>query len=139
MTNVVPPHWRWFPDDQFGLFIHWGPYSAWGRGEQVLFREHLDQRAYADAACGWKPAHFGFCLWDSKLTDYSSAFQAAGRDFVRPYVKAFRARGLRAGLYYSLADWRVPAYWDGPAVDPAGWSAFREYVHVTGKAVSWSQ
>ncbi|RME61961.1 MAG: alpha-L-fucosidase, partial [Caldilineae bacterium] len=42
---------------------------------------------------------------------------------------AFRAAGLRVGLYYSLADWRVPAYWDGPSRDPEGWAAFREYVH----------
>ncbi|MBM3458823.1 MAG: alpha-L-fucosidase, partial [Armatimonadetes bacterium] len=36
----------------------------------------------------------------------------------------------RVGLYYSLADWRIPAYWDGPDHDPSGWEAFREYVHA---------
>lgn len=137
------------------MFIHWGPYAAYGRGEQVLFREHLDQREYAAAACRWNPDrydprewaavarragmryavltsrhHDGYCLWDSKVTDYTSAAQAPGRDFVREFVEAFRAVGLQVGLYYSLADWRIPAYWEGPAGDPEGWARFREYVHA---------
>lgn len=151
----LPAHWRWFPEARFGLFIHWGPYSAWGRGEQVLFREHLDQRTYADRACAWDPGEFdaaawaelattagmkyavltarhhdGYCLWDSAVTDYTSAAQAPHRDFVREYVEAFRAAGLRVGLYYSLADWRIPAYWNGPKADPEGWATFRDYVHA---------
>jgi alpha-L-fucosidase len=150
----LPDYWRWFPDSRFGLFIHWGPYAAYGRGEQVLFREHLDQRDYTARACRWSPRRFdaarwadvarragmryavftsrhhdGYCNWATRYTDYSSASQAPQRDFVRDYVEAFRAAGLRVGLYYSLADWRVPAYWEGPAHDPAGWSAFRQYIH----------
>jgi alpha-L-fucosidase len=120
----------------------------------VLFREHLDHAEYAAGACAWSPGqvdarqwarlakaagmqyavfttrhHDGFCLWDSRLTDYTTVCQAAGRDFVRDYVDAFRAEGLRVGPYYSLADWRIPAYWAGPANDPAGWGRFRDYVH----------
>ncbi len=150
----VPEHWRWFGESRFGLFIHWGPYSVLGRGEQVLFREHLDQQEYADAACRWNPQHCdpvewaqvakragmkyavfstrhhdGYCLWDTALTDYSSAAQAPKRDFVRDYVEAFRAAGLRVGLYYSQLDWRLPAYWEGPEHDPEGWQMFRDYVH----------
>jgi alpha-L-fucosidase len=48
---------------------------------------------------------------------------------VGEYVEAFRSAGLRVGLYYSLADWRVPAYWDGPEGDLEGWGVFRDYVH----------
>ena len=146
--------WQWFNQARYGLFIHWGAYAAWARGEQVLFREHLDQNEYARAARAWNPARFnagawadlarrggfryavltarhhdGFCLWNSGQTRYTSAAQAAGRDFVREYVEAFRAAGLRVGLYYSLADWRIPAYWDGPARDPQGWERFRQVVH----------
>ena len=152
---TVPDHWRWFQESRYGMFIHWGPYAAYGRGEQVLFREHLDQREYAENACRWNPTaydpaqwaavardggmkyavlttrhHDGYCLWDSQVTDYTSAAQAPRRDFVREYVDAFRAAGLRVGLYYSLADWRVPAYWEGPAHDPQGWAAFHDYVHA---------
>jgi alpha-L-fucosidase len=146
--------WQWFNEARYGLFIHWGAYAQYARGEQVLFREHLDQNEYAQAARAWTPTRFnavawadlvrrsgfryavltarhhdGFCLWDSHETRYTTAAQAAGRDFVREYVEAFRAAGLRVGLYYSLADWRIPAYWDGPAKDPQGWENFREYVH----------
>lgn len=152
---AMPDYWRWFSEARFGMFIHWGPYSVWGRGEQILFREHLDQQVYAHAACQWRPDHFdaqawadlakqggmkyavlttrhhdGYCLWDSQVTDYTSVAQAPCRDYVREYVEAFRAAGLRVGLYYSLADWRIPAYWNGPALDPEGWAAFRDYVHA---------
>jgi alpha-L-fucosidase len=153
--HTLPPHWRWFPESRFGMFIHWGPYAMVGRGEQVLFREHLDQRAYEQRACTWNPQHYdpahwaavakgagmqyavlttrhhdGYCLWDSQVSDYTSVQQAPKRDFVRDYVEAFRAAGLRVGLYYSLADWRISAYWNGPAADPEGWATFRDYVHA---------
>lgn len=49
-ASTIPEKWRWFNDARFGLFIHWGVYSRYGRGEQVLFREHLDQREYAQQA-----------------------------------------------------------------------------------------
>ncbi len=153
--RTIPDYWRWFSEARYGLFIHWGPYAAIGRGEQTLFRDHLDQAGYAQAACRWNPTlydatrwaeiaagagfryavltsrhHDGYCLWDSATTDYTSVRQAPRRDFVRDYIEAFRAAGLRVGLYYSLADWRIPAYWDGPAHDPDGWEAFRSYVHA---------
>ena len=143
--TLIPEGWRWFAEARYGLFIHWGPYAQHERGEQVLFREQLDQNQYTQAACAWQPKYFdarqwaktavdggfryavlttrhhdGFCLWDTRTTDYSSAAQAAQRDFVSEYVEAFREAGLRVGLYYSLADWRIPAYWEGPRHDPDG-------------------
>jgi len=145
---------NWFRDAAFGLFVHWGPYSEYGRGEQVLFREHLDPRQYEVAACRWNPTRFdakeiaetavsagcryavlttrhhdGYCLWQSKQTNYGSAAQAPKRDFVGEYVAACHSAGLKTGLYYSLADWRIAAYWAGAQKDPNGWAAFREYVH----------
>jgi alpha-L-fucosidase len=151
----APPTPTWFREATYGLFLHWGPYTLHGRGEQVLMRELLDQRDYARKACAWKPAafdarawaetakrdgfryavfttrhHDGFCMWDTDTTDYSSARQAAGRDFVREYTDAFRAAGLRVGLYYSWDDFRIPAMFAGPKKDPAGWAKFRDYVHA---------
>ena len=150
----VPEKWEWFPESRFGLFIHWGPYAMWGRGEQVLGRENIGHREYAEAACRWSPQYYdprawadvacragmkyavlttrhhdGFCLWDTAYTDYSSAAQAAGRDLVGEYVQAFRAAGLKVGLYYSVADWRIPGFWAGPEGDPEGFEKFRQYVH----------
>jgi alpha-L-fucosidase len=54
--------------------------------------------------------HDGFALWDTQLSDYSAPRRAARRDLVRPYVEAFRAAGLRVGLYFTLPDWRHPDY-----------------------------
>lgn len=143
-----------FRQNTFGMFIHFGPYSAVGRGEQVLFREHLDPVQYERDACAWNPTacdfrslarlarhagmkyavfttrhHDGYCLWDSQWTNYTSFKQAPKRDFVCEYIEAFRTEGLQTGLYYSLADWRIPAYWEGPEHDPAGWESFRNYIH----------
>lgn len=155
MEIAIPQKWHWFSEARFGLFIHWGPYAQHGRGEQVLMREMLDQREYAAAACAWNPRKFdarewarfakasgfryavlttrhhdGFCLWDTKTTNYSSVAQSAGRDLVREFVEAFRAEGLRIGLYYSWNDFRLPALFEGPEKNPSGWAAVRDYVHA---------
>ncbi len=147
-----PSPFDWFDKARFGLFVHWGVYSLLGRGEQVLFRERLNPAEYEQLASrfnpkkfdadGWARAardggmkyailttkhHDGFCLFDSALTEYCAPRAAAGRDFVAEYVQAFRRQGLRVGLYYSLADWRFPSYFDGPVKDKSGFSAFRDY------------
>src|SRR5690606_27286874 len=74
--------------------------------------------------------HDGYCLWNTQTTNYSSAQQAPQRDFIGEYVEAYRAAGLRVGLYYSLLDWRIPAYWNGPHNDPRGFDQFIDYVHT---------
>ena len=72
--------------------------------------------------------HEGFCLFDSKLTDYCAPKQAAGRDLVREYVDAARAEGLRFGFYYSLMDWHHP---DGARcmTDEGARRRFVDYIH----------
>ena len=105
LNKEVPEHFKWFPEDRYGVFIHWGPYAAVGRGEQVLFREHLNQEEYERDARAWEPEafdaerwadvfvragfrygcltarhHDGYCLWDTDTTNYSSVKQAPGRD-----------------------------------------------------------
>ena len=152
MKNI-PPYWKWFNKARFGLFIHWGPYSAIGRGEQVLMREHMDPVAYEIQACKWNPRycdmekwariacaggmkyavfttrhHDGYCLWDTAQTNYSSVMQAPKRDFVKEYVRAFRQAGFRIGLYYSIADFRIPAWFRGPKKDPEGWLKVRNCI-----------
>jgi alpha-L-fucosidase len=146
---------RWFADARFGLFVHWGMYALYSRGEQVLFREHLKPSLYRQRAAEFRadrydPAawaalareagmryavltakhHDGFCLFDSAVSDLSSAKTGAGRDLLREYVDAFRAAGLHVGIYYSLADWQWPAYFQGPKRDPDGFARFLEYTHA---------
>ena len=54
--------------------------------------------------------HDGFCLFDSKFTDYKVTKTPFGRDIVREFVDAFRAEGIRIGFYYSVIDWHHPDF-----------------------------
>lgn len=54
--------------------------------------------------------HEGFCLFDSKLTDFTAMRAPAHRDLVKEWLEAFRAEGIRVGFYYSLIDWHHPDY-----------------------------
>lgn len=126
---------KWWLDARFGMFIHWGLYAIPARGEWVRKAESLSNADYqpyfeefnptaynpkawatAAKAAGMRYAvltakhHDGFCLFDSKLTDYKATNTAAGRDLLREYVDAFRAAGLKVGFYYSVIDWHHPDY-----------------------------
>jgi len=54
--------------------------------------------------------HEGFCLFDSKLTDFTAMHAPAHRDVVKEWLEAFRSEGIRVGFYYSLIDWHHPDY-----------------------------
>jgi len=126
---------KWFHQARFGMFIHWGLYSLLGRGEWVMFQERMRPADYAKLADRFNPRSFdpnawarlakdagmkymvltarhhdGFCLYDSKVSDFTSTKTRAERDFVAEYVKACRKAGLKVGIYYSLLDWRYPGY-----------------------------
>lgn len=132
---LPPEEVQWFTDARFGIFIHWGVYSVAGRHEWLKYHERLTTEQYqtyldhfeADRydPARWAQAvrqagarymvvtskhHDGFCLWDSKLTDYTAMNSAAGRDLLRPLLDAFRNEGLRVGLYHSLIDWHHPEF-----------------------------
>ena len=125
----------WWRNDRFGLFIHWGLYAVPARHEWVQSREKLtaaDYRKYFEVfqpdlfqpkewarlakEAGMKYVvittkhHEGFCLWDSKFTDYKAPNTPAGKDLLKPLVDAFRAEGIRIGFYYSLIDWNHPDF-----------------------------
>lgn len=125
----------WWIHDRFGMFIHWGLYALPARHEWVKNYERLsnDQyqiyfdefnpdlynpRAWAKVArkSGMKYAilttkhHEGFCLFDTKFTDYKAPNTQAKRDLVKEFVDAFRAEGLKVGFYYSLIDWHHPDF-----------------------------
>ena len=97
----------WFTRARFGLFLHWGLYAM-----------HCDMRSWMAAAKGagmqyavlTAKHHDGFCMFDSAYTEFKSTNSPAGRDFVREFLAAAREAGLRAGLYFSLIDWRHPDF-----------------------------
>lgn len=131
---------KWFHEARFGMFIHWGLYAILGRGEWTMHIEHIPPDEYEKLAKQFNPKKFdadawaqlavdagtkymvfttrhhdGFCLFDSKVSDFTSVKTAAKRDFVAEYVDAARRAGLKVGLYYSLLDWRFPGYYGPPA------------------------
>lgn len=54
--------------------------------------------------------HEGFCLFDSKHTDYDVMSTPFKRDIMKELADACRAEGLKFGFYYSLIDWHHPHY-----------------------------
>ncbi|SFE05606.1 alpha-L-fucosidase [Actinacidiphila alni] len=76
--------------------------------------------------------HDGFALWPLNHPNAWSAGQAPlSRDFVKDYVAAVRAAGLRVGLYYSPIDWRYPGYYDvtGTNCAPNPWNYTTDPAH----------
>ncbi|HEY4378718.1 MAG TPA: alpha-L-fucosidase [Acidobacteriaceae bacterium] len=143
----------WWHEAKFGMFIHWGLYSVIGREEWIMEMEGIPVRQYELLADQFLPVpnvarewarlarkagqkymvmttkhHEGFCLFDSKLTDYCAPKSACKRDLVREFVDAARAEGLRVGFYYSLMDWHHP---DGArcATDEEARKRFVAYTH----------
>lgn len=57
--------------------------------------------------------HGGFCMWDTKLTDYSIMHTPFHRDVVKELADACHAAGMRFGIYYSPRDWHQPDYGSG--------------------------
>ena len=52
--------------------------------------------------------HDGFCLFDTKTTDYNSVRSACKRDIVAELAAACQKSGLAFGIYFSLIDWHCP-------------------------------
>ena len=125
----------WFVRDRFGMFIHWGLYALPARHEWVRHNERISNEQYQKYFDRFDPDlynprewarlareagmkyfvittkhHEGFCLWDSKYTDYKSTRTPYGKDLLKPMVEAFREEGLHVGFYHSLIDWHHPQF-----------------------------
>jgi alpha-L-fucosidase len=48
--------------------------------------------------------HNGFCMWDTKTTDFNIMNTPYGKDIVKDYVEACRAHGIKVGFYFSPED-----------------------------------
>ncbi len=48
--------------------------------------------------------HSGFCMWDTKTTDFSIMNTPYGKDVVKDYVDACRRHGIGVGFYFSPED-----------------------------------
>lgn len=63
--------------------------------------------------------HDGFCMWDSRYTDYDVARSGNATDVVKAVARECRKQGIRLGLYYSLWDRKVNSDVQNPESDEA--------------------
>ena len=117
-------------DNKFGMFIHWGFYSQLAVQEQVFARFDMERDAYEKYAETFNPVnydpekwvllakeagmkymcftakhHDGFCMWDTKYTDYNIMNTPYGKDVLRMLSDACKKHGMLLSIYYSNPDW----------------------------------
>jgi len=138
-TDAAIANWR---AKRFGMFIHWGPVSltgkeiGWSRGKETpietydnLYKQFNPTKFNADdwvsiaKSAGMKymvlttKHHDGFCLWDTKQTNYNIMNTPFKRDVVKELAEACKKQGVAFGAYYSTCDWYHP---DFPRTSPGG-------------------
>ena len=129
-------------DSRFGMFIHWGPVTlkgteiGWSRGAEIPIEEYdnlykqfnpvnFNAEEWVKLAkdAGMKyiiftsKHHDGFCMWDTKYTDYNIMNSPFKRDVVKELADACHKYGMALGLYHSTLDWHHP---DFPLTSPGG-------------------
>ena len=116
--------------NKFGMFIHWGIYALTGLHEQALARYDIPFEEYDALAEKFNPTeydpeewvllakkagmqyicfttkhHDGFCMWDTKYTDYNVMNTPYKKDVLKMLSDACAKHGMRLSLYYSNPDW----------------------------------
>lgn len=144
----------WWREARFGMFVHFGLYSQWGRHEWTQVLENIPADEYEKLADTFNPRpgaprewaalakkagmkymvlttrhHEGFSLWDSKANPFNSVNYGPKRDIVREYVDACREFGLKIGFYSSLMDWHHPDA-GRCAYDSAARKRFTDYIEA---------
>lgn len=91
--------------------------------------------------------HDGFCLWDTKFTDYKTTAPECpysanpNADIVKSLFDACRAEGLGISCYFSKADWHHDDFWEGAGIgrftsryptysagtEPERWNRFKAF------------
>ncbi|HWT73323.1 MAG TPA: alpha-L-fucosidase [Mobilitalea sp.] len=97
--------------------------------------------------------HDGFCMWDSKYSDYKITgvdcpfHTHKYADICAHLFESFRKKGLGIAAYFSKADWHIPSYWNsslergsftwrGPSYDPSkNPELWEEFVQFTQKQI----
>lgn len=133
---IVKEYIKQFEKLGFGMFVHFGLYSEYGKGEWALHSTSVSQTEYEALAGKFNPDptwakelvetakaagckyitlttrhHDGFSLYDTcGLNTYDAPHNAAGRDLVREFVDACREAGIIPFFYHTLLDWHEPTY-----------------------------
>lgn len=121
---------KWFTQDRFGMFIHWGLYALPAVTEWIASYRNIPCEIYDNYAKVFNPGEFdpkkwaklakragmkyavltakhhdGFAMFDTKLSDFKVTNTPYGKDVVKEFLDAFRAEDIKVGLYFSLLDW----------------------------------
>lgn len=109
----------------YGMFMHFGPNTftdaEWSDGTIPVSKYNptkLDPDQWVRVArdAGFRYVllitkhHDGFCLWDSKYTDYDVASSPVKTDVVKAVSDACRKYKIGFAVYYSLWDRHEPSY-----------------------------
>lgn len=131
-SSNKPEREQWFMDLGFGMFIHWSmdsqvgaviSHSMAGASDVYLDRfvnelpktfnpKKFDPEEWAVLAklAGMKYVvfttkhHSGFCMWDTRTTDFNIMNTPFNRDATMEILDAFRKQGIAIGLYFSPED-----------------------------------
>jgi alpha-L-fucosidase len=129
-----PEREEWLRDLGFGMFIHWSidsqlgvviSHSMVGASDDYINRfinelpktfDPVEFDAYKVAKqaklAGMKYVvfttkhHSGFCMWDTKTTDWNITNTPYKKDLLKEYVEGVRKAGLGVGFYYSPEDFK---------------------------------
>jgi alpha-L-fucosidase len=142
VANLSESAMKWYLDAKFGMFIHWGVYSAIDKGNEwvmhtkaitpEVYRARAESPDTGFTATKFKPSdwaelaksagmkytvlttrhHDGYALFDSKHPNSWTSVKHLGRDLIKEYTDAVRKSGLHVGLYYSPMSWRYPGYYN---------------------------
>jgi len=111
----------------YGMFIHFGVNTftdvEWSDGTTPVAKYNptlldCDQWVRIARDAGFRYVllttkhHDGFCLWDSKYTDYDVASSPMKTDVVAATAAACKKYGLKFAIYYSLWDRHEPTHND---------------------------
>ena len=116
-------------ENKFGMFIHWGIYAQLGLQEQAIARYDMSHEEYEKLAETFNPVnydpeqwvllakqagmkyicftakhHDGFCMWDTKQTDYNIMNTPYGKDTLKMLADACEKHEMLLSIYYSNPD-----------------------------------
>ncbi|MBQ9070811.1 MAG: alpha-L-fucosidase [Clostridia bacterium] len=117
-------------ENKFGMFVHWGLYAVTEIQDQAFARMNMPREEYESLIHSFNPVkydpekwvllaksagmeyicfttkhHDGFCMWDTKETDYNIMNTPYGKDTLKMLADACAKHGMKLSLYYSCPDW----------------------------------
>ncbi len=125
-----------FANYHLGMFVHFGIYSVYGKGEWYMYQKKVPAEKYVtamekfDVKKDWTDDiiataksfgaryivlttrhHDGFSMFDTcGLNDYDVMHTPTGRDLVGEFVDACNQNGIKPFFYMTMIDWTEPTF-----------------------------